>query len=226
MPITVDQLRAAAARYQTSTPSDREWGTDSLTQTYLNDTPLMTIHAFACGTLQGRACTCGNGNAPRVLREWPNLFRKPVRVPTFANWLGAVEMSKYVKHTYGDEYAAYAFPNHKKIVRVRDGKTLEVKGSSWKECLDKAQSVFHWIPRLEHTEPKRGAFTQFVAESNQPARRLDVSVNGQIGFWAIGEQVYYADSSAQLDAQGQPAGKRWFCTLAHWERLEGVSTLR
>jgi len=155
----------------------------------------------------------------RTLQEWPTLFSKPVRVPSFTNWLSAIEMTKYVKHTYGDEYSAHALPSYKMISRKRDGRVLEVKGTSWKECLDKAQSVFHWIARVEHTELKRGAFTQFVAESSQPARRLGVSENGQIGWWAIGDQVYYAASSAQLDAQGQPYGKRWFCTLAHWERF-------
>lgn len=220
MPITADELRAAAARYQTSTPSDREWGKASLTQVYLNDTPGMTIHAFSCPSIIGRSCTCGMG--PRTLREWPNLFRKPVRVPSFANWLSAVEMTTFVKHTYGDEYTAFAFPSHKKIVKTRDGRPVaEVKGTSWKECLDKAQPVFHWIPRMMETKvaPEEGAFAKFVRESKEQARRLKVSDDGRVAFWVIGDQVYRAPANIHLDNNGHPAVKRWECSLNHWNRF-------
>jgi len=39
-------------------------------------------------------------------------------------------------------------------------------------------------------------------------------------FWHIGENIYASPVDAEMDTQGFPMGKRWECTLNHWNHYK------
>lgn len=41
-------------------------------------------------------------------------------------------------------------------------------------------------------------------------------------FWAIGSEVYRAPLGIGLDTYGCPMGKRWECSVEHWQRYRAV----
>lgn len=53
-------------------------------------------------------------------------------------------------------------------------------------------------------------------------RRLAVSEEHRTEFWLVGSEVYRVPLGAGTDTTGQPMGKRWECSLVHWERYRAI----
>lgn len=48
---------------------------------------------------------------------------------------------------------------------------------------------------------------------------LVIAKGGDVRFWQIGSEVYRtSDREIAFDIYGEPMGKRWECSIEHWER--------
>lgn len=46
-----------------------------------------------------------------------------------------------------------------------------------------------------------------------------IAESGEIRFWRVGTDVYRTTGSTAPDSYGLPMGRRFECSIAHWERF-------
>ena len=84
-------------------------------------------------------------------------------------------------------------------------------------------------PTCEHSdEQNMGGECEvcYVKRTASPVAKL-IAKGGSIecddiGFWQAGDDVYRAPVDAKLDTYRLPMGRRWECSIAHWQRFRSV----
>lgn len=54
------------------------------------------------------------------------------------------------------------------------------------------------------------------------AKAVEMARGAGWSFWMVGGEVYRATTGSDMDTYGHPMGKRWECSVTHWERYRAV----